>query len=470
MRLSRYLLIGLVLILALPIATVGTAPDAPLATITIDGSNDFPAATHLSELGFSWPTTGGDATHSDLCIESSTYHWIDGSWTDHSLSSGNNADLKELWVTWDTSFLYLGVQGPSAMMDTDLVDLFIAIDTNGSTSGNLGQSSTAWGKWIDFSGWSPEYFIAVAQARDVTGNQNPAGYAQLVPVGGTATDLTWGTQWSNSDWASGDNCNTGSNGFYNGGVFFEFRLTWSQIGFTGPPNPTTGGTPMNFAIYTTYNNSGYDGYDSAPGTGNGTTYEQIGDYKGDADHCASTSGADPVTGTTTETTCSYSDSDDTNGAGVSISRRNPGSDDADGGKETPDTIGEYFRVRNVGASSQDPLAVALAAFTAAATPVGVTLAWETVSETDNAGFNVYRAASEAGPWTRVNAALIPAATPGASSGHAYTWIDATATPGAAYVYRLEAVALDGSAEVLETLGVTYRPAQRRWLPLLSLRR
>jgi len=28
------------------------------------------------------------------------------------------------------------------------------------------------------------------------------------------------------------------------------------------------------------------------------------------------------------------------------------------------------------------------------------------------------------------------------------------------------VALDGTAEILDTLGVTFRPAQRRWLPLV----
>ncbi len=112
-----------------------------------------------------------------------------------------------------------------------------------------------------------------------------------------------------------------------------------------------------------------------------------------------------------------------------------------------------------------PLAVRLAGFTAETSAAGVTLAWETVSEADNAGFNVYRAESELGPWTRVNDALIPAAAPGSSEGHAYAWTDATAQPNTVYVYRLESVALDGTAEVKDVTGITYRPAQRRWLPL-----
>ncbi len=153
------------------------------------------------------------------------------------------------------------------------------------------------------------------------------------------------------------------------------------------------------------------------------------------------------------------------------------------------------------ASNPADLAVTLAGFTADATPDGVTLLWETVSETDNAGFNVYRAdgarsetgpssgsvgptgvlredrpqqeegaRSETGPsgeWTRLNAALIPAAAPGSSEGHAYTWTDATARPNTPYRYRLEAVALDGATEVVDVIDVTYHPLQRHWLPLLA---
>lgn len=126
------------------------------------------------------------------------------------------------------------------------------------------------------------------------------------------------------------------------------------------------------------------------------------------------------------------------------------------------------------AFSGSPLAVTLAAFTARATPAGVTLAWETVSETDNAGFNIYRSAAGAGLLTelsvgrtRLNAALIPAAAPGSSEGRAYTWTDATAQPNTAYVYQLEAVALDGAAETLGTASVLYQPRWRTWLPLVA---
>ena len=96
------------------------------------------------------------------------------------------------------------------------------------------------------------------------------------------------------------------------------------------------------------------------------------------------------------------------------------------------------------AFSGSPLAVTLAAFDAQATADGVVLTWETVSELDNVGFNVYRAESETGSWSKLNDALIPAAAPGSSEGHVYALTDTTAQLGATYWYALEDVALNGT--------------------------
>ncbi|MGQ9491035.1 MAG: alpha-1,6-glucosidase domain-containing protein [Anaerolineae bacterium] len=110
-----------------------------------------------------------------------------------------------------------------------------------------------------------------------------------------------------------------------------------------------------------------------------------------------------------------------------------------------------------------PLAVTLASFTATTSANGVALAWETVSEQNNADFNIYRAEAilpgndfngSAGPWTRLNPALIPAAAPGSSEGHAYTFTDATVQPGVTYWYLLEDVALDGTATQHPPIQVT----------------
>ncbi len=107
---------------------------------------------------------------------------------------------------------------------------------------------------------------------------------------------------------------------------------------------------------------------------------------------------------------------------------------------------------------QTPMAVNLASFTAEATADGVMLAWETVSEVDNAGFNVYRADSDADSWVRLNDTLIPTAAPGSSEGHAYIWLDVYATPNVAYTYMLEDVALDGTVTRHPPVTTALKPA------------
>ncbi len=116
---------------------------------------------------------------------------------------------------------------------------------------------------------------------------------------------------------------------------------------------------------------------------------------------------------------------------------------------------------------QNPTAVELSSFDATFENGTVTLKWVTVSETDNLGFNMYRADSEAGPWARLNAALIPATEPGSRLGHTYTWSDTTVLPNTTSVYRLEAVDLSGGARTLALITVTGRPNNRIWLPLVA---
>ncbi len=116
-----------------------------------------------------------------------------------------------------------------------------------------------------------------------------------------------------------------------------------------------------------------------------------------------------------------------------------------------------------------PLAITLAYFTAAMTTDGVTLTWETLSEVNNAGFNVYRAdasltaaddgSTGADPlsmteWVRLNPALIPAAAPGSPEGQAYSYTDTTAEVGMTYWYMLVDITLDGAATQHPPLQVT----------------
>jgi hypothetical protein len=103
---------------------------------------------------------------------------------------------------------------------------------------------------------------------------------------------------------------------------------------------------------------------------------------------------------------------------------------------------------------ESPLAVDLSYLTATESVEGVTVAWETVSEANNAGFNLYRAEAADGPWTQLNATLIAAQTPGAAQGNAYAFLDPAAVAGGTYYYVLEDVALDGAMNRHEPVSIT----------------
>jgi hypothetical protein len=94
-----------------------------------------------------------------------------------------------------------------------------------------------------------------------------------------------------------------------------------------------------------------------------------------------------------------------------------------------------------------PTAVDLISFSASSGNGSVELAWETATELDNLGFNVYRAGSADGVRSRINSALIPSQAPGSAVGATYTFVDESASPGVTYYYWLEDVDIYGVATV-----------------------
>ena len=93
-----------------------------------------------------------------------------------------------------------------------------------------------------------------------------------------------------------------------------------------------------------------------------------------------------------------------------------------------------------------PTSVTLVSF--AATPVErtIVLTWETVSELDVLGFNLYRAEAGHPIKTKLNQNLIPAKSPGSVQGEVYTYTDSSVAPGTVY-YWLESVSLNSTAEL-----------------------
>ncbi len=145
------------------------------------------------------------------------------------------------------------------------------------------------------------------------------------------------------------------------------------------------------------------------------------------------------------------------------------------------TLGQFGAGQSAGSSvalaggfwnpdSGAPLAVDIAGFTAEADGDAIRLMWETVSEVDHLGFNVYRGPAPDGPWTQLNAGLIASPTPGATDGHAYEWLDADVYDGQITWYRLEAVDIHGGTQdagfVSAQAGATA-PRSKVWLPLLA---
>jgi hypothetical protein len=92
-----------------------------------------------------------------------------------------------------------------------------------------------------------------------------------------------------------------------------------------------------------------------------------------------------------------------------------------------------------------PTAVELAAFNTAPQGNGVLLTWETASEVDNVGFNIYRADTHVGQLVKINPYLIASQNPGETAGAAYAFLDESAAPGVTYYYWLDDIDASGTA-------------------------
>lgn len=95
-----------------------------------------------------------------------------------------------------------------------------------------------------------------------------------------------------------------------------------------------------------------------------------------------------------------------------------------------------------------PTAVDLLSFAATAEKKAVTLTWETATETDNLGFNLYRAEAVDGERTKINLQLIPTnVPPGSPFGGVYSYTDTILKYKQTYFYWLEDLDIYGNAEL-----------------------
>ena len=102
-----------------------------------------------------------------------------------------------------------------------------------------------------------------------------------------------------------------------------------------------------------------------------------------------------------------------------------------------------------------PTAITLASFTAKPFKGEVVLKWNTESETDNAGFNLYRSTSEDGEYIKINDSLIPSQG-STTEGASYEFIDNNVQNRKTYYYKLEDIDLGGNSTLHGPLSATPR--------------
>ncbi len=91
-----------------------------------------------------------------------------------------------------------------------------------------------------------------------------------------------------------------------------------------------------------------------------------------------------------------------------------------------------------------PTAVELASFGAEPQGRDVVVSWQTATEQDNLGFNLYRTNSVGGDRVQLNERLIPSQNLGSMMGSSYQFVDRSAEPDTAYHYWLEDIDLSGA--------------------------
>ncbi|MBN1999219.1 T9SS type A sorting domain-containing protein, partial [candidate division KSB1 bacterium] len=103
--------------------------------------------------------------------------------------------------------------------------------------------------------------------------------------------------------------------------------------------------------------------------------------------------------------------------------------------------------------TQQPIAVTLVSFTATAINNFVILTWQTGTEINHAGFNLYRSSRPEEGYEKMNPALI-ASRGNATGGYLYEYQDQPPQNGTWY-YKLQDISTDGKSTLHAPVGVEY---------------
>ncbi|MCX5895460.1 MAG: hypothetical protein NTZ51_06485 [Proteobacteria bacterium] len=102
-----------------------------------------------------------------------------------------------------------------------------------------------------------------------------------------------------------------------------------------------------------------------------------------------------------------------------------------------------------------PDLIELSSFVVVAGNNKVVLRWETESETNNSGFNLYRSETENGNYLKINASLITAQG-SSTQGASYEFIDNNVQNKKTYYYKLEDIDLSGTSTMHGPVSATPR--------------
>jgi len=110
------------------------------------------------------------------------------------------------------------------------------------------------------------------------------------------------------------------------------------------------------------------------------------------------------------------------------------------------------------ANAAPRVSVTLTYFRGESSPEGARLEWQTATELDTAGFRIARASSADGPYADLAEIGILPAQGSATSGSTYEALDATATSGQTYWYKLIEIEYSGSENELQVVSLAIGAA------------
>lgn len=114
-------------------------------------------------------------------------------------------------------------------------------------------------------------------------------------------------------------------------------------------------------------------------------------------------------------------------------------------------------------AQDDPTIITLDYFTATEQYNNIILEWETLSELDNTGFNLWRSESKIGKYIKINPKIIEAVG-GATLKAEYAYSDDTAKPGVIYNYKLEDIDTHGAKIFHDPVSATIPTTKQSSLP------